>query len=460
MRTLPTLLVVLFPLATCLAEPPTARNVVLLLADDLGYGDLACYGSARCVTPHLDRLAKEGIRMTQFNCPAPFCAPTRASLLTGRYPFRCGLMDNPVPDAGTAGDQRHLPAGEVLLPQLLGRVNLMLGKWHLGHKKDWLPTRRGFQEYFGILYSNDMRPVRLVEGDQTVEYPVVQATLTERYTRRAVEFIEQNSATPFFLYLAYAAPHKPLACSERYFRRGPHGLYEQVIAELDASVGSILDKLDELKIANQTLVIFTSDNGPWYGGSTGGLRGMKSTSYEGGYRVPMIARWPERLAAGQTIDALGTTPDLFSTIVDAVGADLPGGRTYDGKSLLPLWTGHAAASPHDYVVGQAGGQLATIRNQRWKLHVRAPGLASHAKQTDRPWTDPRAPDGVTILAPHQQYSPDDFPGVRTGDPPREMQLFDLQHDSAEQRDVAADKPDVVTELRQAFQAYAADVNGN
>src|SRR5207248_2937152 len=190
-------------------------NIVLILADDLGYGDLGCYGHPRFKTPNLDRMAGEGVRLTQFNTPAPFCAPTRAALLTGRYPFRCGLTTNPAPDGGLAADAAGLPLGEVTLAQVLrgaGYATGMVGKWHLGHqRREFLPTRRGFEEYLGIPYSNDMRPVRLLKGAEEVEYPVVQATLTRRYTEWALRFIERNRDRPFFLYFAHAMPHKPLA---------------------------------------------------------------------------------------------------------------------------------------------------------------------------------------------------------------------------------------------------------
>lgn len=439
----------------CLAEPAQKQpNVVIFLADDLGYGDLGCYGSPTCRTPHLDRLAQQGARLTQFNCPAPFCAPTRASLLTGRYPFRCGLMDNPIPDGRPAGDVRHLPVGEKLLPEVLGIANAMIGKWHLGHQPEWLPTRRGFQSYFGIPYSNDMRPVRLLAGEETAEYPVVQATLTERYTARALDFIDTHKQAPWFLYLAYAAPHKPLACSEAFYRRGEQGLYEKVIAELDASVGRVLEKLDALQLADHTLVIFTSDNGPWYGGSAGGLRGMKGTSYEGGYRVPMIARWPGQIAADKTIDALATTPDLFATVLDAQGIAAPSDRTIDGQSLLPLLRGQTERTPHEFIVGQAGGRLGTIRNQRWKLHIVPPPNNRVPPPNDKPWVDPRGPDGVTILAPYEQYSPADFPGIQTGDPPHPGQLFDLENDPTEQHDVAAKHPEIVAMLQRQFKSLA------
>jgi uncharacterized sulfatase len=198
------------------AERP---NIVIILADDLGYGDLACYGHPKFKTPRIDRLAAEGARLTQFNTPTPFCAPTRAGLLTGRYPFRCGMTQNPAPDGGPQADALALPESEVILAQILknaGYATGMVGKWHLGHKPGKLPTDRGFDEYYGIPYSNDMRPVQLLEGTKVVEYPVVQATLTQRYTERAVRFIEQSKDQPFFLYFAEAMPHKPLATTEKY----------------------------------------------------------------------------------------------------------------------------------------------------------------------------------------------------------------------------------------------------
>ena len=279
-------------------------NIVIILADDLGYGDLGCYGHPRFKTPNLDRMAKEGVLLTQFNTPMPFCAPTRAALLTGRYPFRSGLSTNPDPDGGAAADAVALPPGEVTLAQILrkaGYATGMVGKWHLGHKSpNNLPTQRGFEEYLGIPYSNDMRPVRLLEGKVEVEYPVVQATLTKRYTERALRFIERNRDRPFFLYFAQAMPHKPLAVSEAFYKKSGAGLYGDTLAELDWSVGQVLTRLKDLGLDAQTLVIFTSDNGAWYGGSTGGLRGMKSTTWEGGFRVPCIVRWPGRLPAGRT----------------------------------------------------------------------------------------------------------------------------------------------------------------
>src|SRR5262245_25983042 len=424
-------------LGLALAAPLSAAerpNVVLVLADDLGAGELGCTGHPRFKTPHLDRMAAEGARLTQFNTPMPFCAPTRAALLTGRYPFRNGMTANPAPDGGAQADAVSLAASEVTLAQLLkqaGYATGMVGKWHLGHKDpESLPTRRGFDEYYGILYSNDMRPVRLVEGEKSVEYPLVQATLTKRYTERALRFVEANKDRPFFLYLAHAMPHKPLACSEEFYKKSGAGLYGDVLAELDDSVGRLLVKLKELDLDRRTLVVFTSDNGPWFGGSSGGLRGMKSTTWEGGYRVPCIVRWPGRVPAGVVRNELAVMMDLFATALAAAGVEPPRDRVIDGKDLMPMLTG-AAKSPHEVVFGHQGPRLATVRDGRWKLHLLPARDRKDGKDGER-WVDPRGPDGVTILAPYEQHQPADYPGLRSGDETRAMSLFDLANDPGEQ----------------------------
>ena len=404
-------------------------NVILILADDLGYGDLGCYGHPKFKTPNLDRLAAEGARLTQFNCPAPFCAPTRASLMTGRYPFRCGMTLNPAPDGGPAADALALPASEITLAQVFqqaGYATGMVGKWHLGHRRpEQMPTGRGFDEYLGILYSNDMRPVQLMNGSQVMEYPLVQATLTRRYTERALSFIERNQAKPFFFYFAHVMPHKPLATTEKFYKQSGAGLYGDVLADLDTSVGEVLAKVKALGLDERTLILFSSDNGPWFGGSTGGLRGMKASSYEGGYRVPCIARWPGKIPAGHVNHSPAVMMDLFATALKAANIPLPAGRVIDGRDILPLFTS-AAPSPHEVIFGHQGPVLATVRDARWKLHVQAP--RDPFLRLDKPgqrWVDPRGPDGVTILAPYEQYQPTDHPGLRTGDAAKPMQLFDL-----------------------------------
>lgn len=439
------------------AAPPP--NVVIILADDLGYGDLGCYGHPAFKTPRLDQLAKQGTRMTQFNCPAPFCAPTRAALLTGRQPFRCGMTQNPAPDGGPDADKLALPEREVILPQVLkraGYATALIGKWHLGHQPGRLPTDRGFDEYYGIPYSNDMRPVQVLAGTQVAEYPVVQATLTTRYAQKAADFMRRHRTQPFFLELAEAMPHKPLAAAEKHYQKSGAGLYGDALADLDESVGTVLDTLKELGLEERTLVLFTSDNGAWFGGSCGGLRGMKGTSYEGGYRVPMIARWPGHIPADRVCTELGVMMDLFATVLEATGARMPDDRVIDGRSLLPVLA-RGAKSDQPYVFGHKGSKLATIRDARWKLHVLPAAEMKLKAGPDGQWLDPRAPDGVTILAPFEQYNIDRPPGLTSGVTPAAMQLFDLQTDPGEQKDVAADHPEVVKRLQAAFAKVSQEV---
>lgn len=439
------------------AAPPP--NVVIILADDLGYGDLGCYGHPAFKTPRLDQLAKQGTRMTQFNCPAPFCAPTRAALLTGRQPFRCGMTQNPAPDGGPDADKLALPEREVILPQVLkraGYATALIGKWHLGHQPGRLPTDRGFDEYYGIPYSNDMRPVQVLAGTQVAEYPVVQATLTTRYAQKAADFMRRHRTQPFFLELAEAMPHKPLAAAEKHYQKSGAGLYGDALADLDESVGTVLDTLKELGLEERTLVLFTSDNGAWFGGSCGGLRGMKGTSYEGGYRVPMIARWPGHIPADRVCTELGVMMDLFATVLEATGARMPDDRVIDGRSLLPVLA-RGAKSDQPYVFGHKGSKLATIRDARWKLHVLPAAEMKLKAGPDGQWLDPRGPDGVTILAPFEQYNIDRPPGLTSGVTPAAMQLFDLQTDPGEQKDVAADHPEVVKRLQAAFAKVSQEV---
>jgi arylsulfatase A-like enzyme len=444
------------------ADRATKPNIIVILADDLGYGELGCYGHPRFKTPNIDRMAAEGVWLTQFNTPMAYCAPTRAALLTGRYPLRCGLSTNPAPDEGPKADAVALPKSEITLAQIFkgaGYATAMVGKWHLGHSApEQLPTHRGFDEYLGILYSNDMRPVRLIDGDRPVEYPLVQATLTRRYTERALRFIEGHRSSPFFLYFAHAMPHKPLACSEAFYKKSGAGLYGDVLAELDWSVGQVLAKLKELDLDRRTLVLFTSDNGPWYGGSAGGLRGMKSTTWEGGYRVPCIARWPGRIRGGNVCGAPAVTMDLFATALAAAEIQPPQDRVIDGKDLLPLLSGKVR-EVHDVVFGQQGPRLATVRDRRWKLHLLA-AADTRAPAPSTRWVDARGPDGVTILAPFEQYQPGDYPGVRTGDLPRAMSLFDLEHDPWEQHDVAAEHPDVVAQLKARADQFLSSLATN
>jgi len=368
------------------------------------------------------------------------------------------VVFNPAPDGGI--NEVGLPHSEITIAEALkdaGYASTCIGKWHLGHTFKYLPRRQGFDEYYGILYSNDMRPVQLVENEKVVEYPVVQATLTKRYTQRALDFIERNAKhnRPFFLYLAHAMPHKPLAASEDFYTpETPDDLYADVIRELDFSVGQILEKIKQLGLDNDTMVIFTSDNGPWYGGSTGGLRGMKAKTWDGGLRVPMIARWPGKIPAGLTNHSPAGTIDVFPTILKIAGVEIPKDRVIDGKDIWPLLTSTHAKSPHEALFGMTGVNLAMVRSGKWKLHVRSPGGIPNRGDD---WVDPRGPDGVTILAPHEQARPSAYPGVIGGDTPKNMMLFDLDADPAEQHDLSKQHPDIVERIKALYDKTLAQV---
>ncbi|MHC4110016.1 MAG: sulfatase family protein [Planctomycetota bacterium] len=438
------------------------QNFILIFADDLGYGDISGFGlkESSFKTPNLDRMAAEGAKLTHFYVPTPYCAPSRATILTGRYPFRNGVVFNPAPDAGI--NEVALPHSEITIAEALkevGYASICIGKWHLGHTLQFLPRKHGFDEYYGILYSNDMRPVQLIENEKVVEYPVIQATLTKRYTQRALDFIERCSKRkrPFFLYLPHAMPHKPLAASEDFYTPDtPDDLYADVIRELDFSVGQILDKLKQLGLDDNTLVIFTSDNGPWYGGSTGGLRGMKGKTWEGGLRVPMIARWPGKIPPGIVNGSIAGTIDVFPTILKIAGVNVPKDRItiIDGKDIWPLLTSARAKSPHEALFGMQGTNLMTARSGKWRLHVRSPGRPP--KRGDD-WVDPRGPDGVTIIAPYEQARPSAYPGSIAGDDSKNMMLFDIEADPAEQHDVSKKHPEVVKRLKALYDKTLAQV---
>lgn len=438
-------------------------NVILIFADDLGYGDVACFSKeSPFKTPNIDRMAAEGAKLTSFYVPTPYCAPSRGTILTGRYPFRHSVVLNPAPDAGV--NNFGLPQSEVTIAEMLkakGYATAAYGKWHLGHQPEWLPRTQGFDEYLGILYSNDMFPVQLVHNETVIEYPVVQATLTQRYTDKAIKFIQEHHDEPFFLYLPHAMPHKPLAASDNFYTpETKNDLYADVIAELDADVGRLLTSLKDLAIDERTLVIFTSDNGPWYGGSTGGLRGMKAKTWEGGLRVPFIARMPGTIPKGIENDSPSASIDVLPTIAKVTGASVPDDRVIDGKNILPLLQNSEKPSPHDAIYGMQGLRLSTIRAGKWKLHVRNPGPVRFSNLSPKElanYVDPRGPDGVILLAPYEQAPPTDHPGITTGDAPQAMMLFNLEEDPAEQKNVAELNQEVVKQLLSQFKAMEKQV---
>lgn len=353
--------------AACAANAAVpAPNVVLIYCDDLGYGDLGVYGS-KIRTPNLDRMAAEGVRFTQFYSANPVCSPSRAALLTGRYPTRVG-----VPRVLFPTDTTGLPDSETTIAQMLKGRNyktLAVGKWHLGHLPPYLPTKRGFDEYFGIPYSNDMVPRVLMHDGDIVEQPAVLETLTPRYTAKAVSFIEQSKASPFFLYMPHTFPHIPLAASDRFRGKSPLGLYGDVIEEIDWSVGRVLETLKRTGADSNTLVMFSSDNGPWYQGSPGKLRGRKGSTYEGGVREPFLARFPGRIPKGLVQTGVAGTIDVLPTLAKLCGASLPG-NAMDGVDIWPLLTGQKRDIQRaELLLYFDDWNLQCARWGKWKLHV-------------------------------------------------------------------------------------------
>ena len=317
-------------------------NVLIILTDDLGYGDISCYGQTDYQTPEIDKLAENGVLCTAFYVPTPYCAPSRATLLTGRFPLRHGLIRNPTPDAGI--NDVGISANEITLGNVFqeaGYKTKCIGKWHLGPKPEFFPVNHGFDEYYGILYSNDMRPVQIIEDRDTVEYPVDQTQLTKKYTEKAIEFIERNQHNPFFLHLCHAMPHKPLAASDSFYTpETPDDLYADVLRELDWSVGEVMNTLKKLKILDNTIVIFMSDNGPWYGGSTGGLKGMKATTWEGGIRVPFIIQYPKVFPKNTVVDVPCWYHDIFPTFLALTHVVPDKSNLIDGREITYILKGN------------------------------------------------------------------------------------------------------------------------
>ena len=359
-----------------------APNYVLIFCDDLGYGDLGCYGSTKNRTPRIDAMAKEGMRFTSFLSSSPVCTPSRASLLTGCYARRVGMHEDftghwvLIPRS-----RRGMHADEWTLPEMLktkGYATACIGKWHLGDQPPHLPTAHGFDEYYGIPYSNDMASARrgdpslpLVQDTKVIEAPANQATLTKRYTREAIQFIERNKSKPFFLYLPHTFPHLPLFASKEFHGKSANGRYGDSVEEIDWSTGKILDALKQHGLDKNTLVIFTSDNGSngRNGGSNAPLSGAKGGTMEGGMRVPMIARWPGRIPAGGTCNELSSTMDFLPTFA-ALSGGLLSANKIDGHDITPLLTGtKGAASPYEVFYYYRRRQLQAVRWGDWKWHL-------------------------------------------------------------------------------------------
>ncbi len=428
-------LVVLAGLCALEAKPP---NFVVIVADDLGYGDLGAYGGQHIRTPALDRMAAEGVRLTQFYTPAPTCSPARSALLTGRHPLRTGVTRVLVPK-----EVQGLPQSEITIAEILkdaGYDTACVGKWHLGGRRHLRPDRQGFDEFFGVLYSNNMVRLKrlqwprfeLFDGPRPIESPADNALLTRRYTQRAVDFLRRDREAPFFLYLAFTMPHVPLAASEAFRGRSPHGLYGDVVEELDASVGYVLATLKEADLASETYVLFTSDNGPWTGdaatpgGSTGGLRGFKGMIWEGGVRIPLIAWAPGRLPAGESRKGVATLLDVFPTLAGLAGVSLPTDRTFDGADMVPMLGGESTM-PERPLFFSNGREVYAVRSGDWKLHLRERALDRRGERARHP----------RILD--------------------EPELYQLDRDPGEARNVAAEHPEIVDRLRRSAAAFQAGI---
>ena len=374
------------------SSSPTKPNILLIFMDDMGYGDLECYGNPLIKTPNLNKLAEGGIRFTSFYAAAAVCTPSRAGLLTGRYPVR-NAPHNFGPES-----KNGLPLEEVTLAQVLKEAGYrtgIIGKWHLGHQAEYLPTARGFDSFYGLPYSNDMilpwcpwlseeDTLFLYEDAEIIrEVGKKQELLTLEYTEKAVEFIQEHKDQPFFLYLAHSMPHLPISAAPRFQGTSDAGLYGDVIEMVDWTIGEIHKTLKEEGLEENTLIIFTSDNGPWHhlpdrmlqdgverwhAGTTGGLRGAKATTYEGGFRVPGIVYWPKEVAAQQVNREIATTLDIFPTLVKISGAPMPDQLKIDGLNMLPVWK-NEEASPRSTFIYCKQKTVEGIRQNAWKYRI-------------------------------------------------------------------------------------------
>lgn len=403
----------LWPNAMRADSPP---NIVLILADDLGYGDLSCYGSPLS-TPNIDSLASEGARFTQFYAASPVCSPSRAALLTGRYPTRIGVVGVLFPS-----DTTGLAESETTIAQSLkdaGYQSMCVGKWHVGSQPRYLPTNRGFGEFYGLPASGDAWPLQLMHNLDVIEQPANMSTITARFTEQAVNFIGRSKDAPFFLYLAYTAPHLPLETAPRFRRCSALGPYGDTVTELDWGVGEVLRAIRENGLDNNTLVFFTSDNGPWFQGSAGLLRGHKGDTFEGGVREPFLARFPGRIPPGVVVEDVATTMDLLPTCAGLANAPLPP-LLLDGFDIWPLLTGGPGYIDRDVLLYFDAWNAQCARLGKWKLHV--------SRYNSVAWT-PIPPGGrLNLMLPRPE-------------------LYDLQADPGEHYDVAAANPAIVADIR-------------
>ena len=437
-------------------------NIILILVDDMGYGDLSCTGSIQYKTPNLDRMAAQGIRFTNFLSAQAVCSASRAGILTGCYPNRVGISGALIPNS-TIG----LNPTEAIIPEILkekGYKSAAIGKWHLGDNRQFLPLQQGFDEYLGLPYSNDMWPV-FFDGSRNIskeytrklnypELPLIrnndkirelktlddQSGLTTLYTETAVDFINRNKNNPFFLYLAHSMPHVPLAVSSKFRGKSEQGLYGDVLMEIDWSLGEIMKTLERNGLDKNTLVIFTSDNGPWinfgnHAGSTGGFREGKGASFEGGQRVPCLMKWPGHIPSGTICNRLASTIDILPTLAAITNSPLPE-KKIDGVNIYPLMVGDESANPREtFLYYYRKNSLEAVRKGDWKLVFAHPGRT------------------------YVGFKPgvDGFPGEVNENFQIEEGLYDLRRDPGERYDVKEYYPEVVAELRKLADTARIDL---
>lgn len=423
-------------------------NFIIVFVDDMGYGDMGIFGHPTIKTPYLDQMAREGQKWTQFYVGASVCTPSRAALLTGRLPVRSGMCS----DRSRVlfpNSVNGLPASEVTLAEQLkkaGYATACVGKWHLGHHPQFLPTNNGFDSYYGIPYSNDMDyvggkkywefadtipyeyyNVPLLRDTKVIEQPVNQHTIIKRYTEEVIREIKEHKEEPFFIYLAHNLPHIPLFVSRAFEGRSERGLYGDVIEEIDYGVGQIMAALQQEGLEDETIVVFTSDNGPWlsfntHGGSAGLLRAGKGMTWEGGMRVPTVFWSPEYISPG-VIDELGTTMDLFTTFSTMAGVPVPEDRVIDGVDLSPVLLREEYSSRDD-VFYYRGTKLYAVRLGDYKAHFVTQG-------------------SYGMFGPREEHNP--------------PLLFNLNHDPSEKYNIAADHPEVIDEIRQRVKEHEANL---
>ncbi|WP_207905040.1 sulfatase-like hydrolase/transferase [Novosphingobium sp. PhB165] len=414
-------------------------NVLLILFDDLGYGDYSSFGNQLIKTPNIDAYGRKGMRLNDFYAASPVCSPSRASIMTGRYPMHTNMATHVLMATGSddadyrrsRGLANAIPSDEILLPEVLSRAGYrtgLFGKWHLGDTPGHIPNDMGFQDFFGLLYPNDTQPTNLWRN-KTIVVPADrfdQTTITERIADETIAFIRKNADKPFFAFASFTAPHRPHFANPKHQGVSDGGTYGDVIEDLDANVGRISDVLRELKLDENTIVIVTSDNGGDFEGNVGNLRGRKGDTFEGGMRVPTFIAWPGHIAPGSSSDEMAGVIDLFPTILAAVKQPLPADRVIDGRDITPILSG--GQTPHDYLYYTTSwsGQYEAVRNSAFKL---------------------RDPASDTDLIARQRAT-----GGQGG-------LYDLARDN-ESHDVTARHPEVRTELQQALDHFRADEKSN